>query len=183
MVWNSLMWPRYHARGSFGGMRINLGCGPHQLLGFLNLDLQLGHDLRKGLPVPPGSAEFIWSEHFLEHLTKAEAEKLLRECFQAMRKGGEIIVSTPDLRYLAEAYLQKNQSAYSALGSWSPRTPCDMLNEGMRLWEHQYLWDAPELFAALGRAGFVKMNRLSVAPAFAVRPPCGDLVVSAIRDV
>ena len=45
---------------------------------------------------------------------------------------------------------------------WAPRTPCDMVNEAMRLWGHLYVWDEDELIRALWR------RRASLRPPHAV---------------
>ena len=45
---------------------------------------------------------------------------------------------------------------------WAPRTPCDMVNEAMRLWGHLYVWDEDELMSALATAGFVSARARAV---------------------
>jgi predicted SAM-dependent methyltransferase len=49
----------------------------------VNIDIEPGADLvidvRKGLPLDDCSVNFIYSEHFLEHLTYEEGRKVLEE--------------------------------------------------------------------------------------------------------
>ena len=45
-------------------------------------------DARKKLPFADNSIDFIYSSHFIEHLSKAEAEKLLWECLRVLKRKG-----------------------------------------------------------------------------------------------
>lgn len=179
-------------------MKLNLGCGPHSLAGWLNIDIEfpidpistyLKHDLSKGLPFNHHTDEriqFIYSEHFLEHLTKEQAEKLLRDCFRVLLPGGVIRISMPDLMHLMEMYRAGNINWTPEC--WKPKTPCQMVNEGMRLWGHQYLWDLYEITDTLKKIGFTNISRQKHHVSayrelcrLEVRPDCGDLIVEATR--
>lgn len=164
-------------------MKVNLGCGPHKLEGWENFDLLYGHDLRKGIPLPDNVVEYIWSEHFIEHLTLEEGTALLADAARVMKHCTTITISTPDLHYLADAYLDFNKfvKAYEPIQDvWAPRTPCDLMNEGMRLWGHQYLYDEMKLSSVLASVGLRCIGRVN-RPPYAVRPLCGDLIVSAVK--
>lgn len=171
-------------------LKLNLGCGPHALQGWKNLDLE-SHpnverfDLRKPLQFAPESVSFIFSEHFIEHLTKDEAVRLLISCYRLLVPGGVLRLSTPDLQHLAFNYLQGRVDTYAP--GWNPATPCDMMNGGMRLWGHQYLWDRADLFSLLGDIGFTLSQpgyRKSSHPelnALEVRPFFNDIIVEATK--
>ena len=64
------------------------------------------HDVRKGLPFRDGTVEWIYSSHFLEHVKKEEAEKILRECYRVLKSGGRIRIVVPDLEVLAKKYIK-----------------------------------------------------------------------------
>lgn len=41
---------------------------------------------------------------------------------------------------------------------WKPATSCQMVNEGMRLWGHEYIYDASELERLLRESGFNRIR-------------------------
>ena len=56
-------------------VKLHLGCGGTYLRGWINIDTTLPRgrrdlrwDLRRGLPLPDGVVESIFTEHLLEHL-------------------------------------------------------------------------------------------------------------------
>ena len=71
---------------------------------------------------------------------------------------------------------------------WSPETPCDLLNEGMRLWGHRYIWDEDRLRGALQHAGLHGVERVGWRQSeneplrgLESRPFHGDLIVEATK--
>jgi predicted SAM-dependent methyltransferase len=145
-------------------LKLHLGCGPIKLPGWVNIDIDsreadLNMDLRAALPFANGQVDFIFSEHFIEHITRDEGLVLLRECRRVLSDNGTIRISTPDLHYMTERYLAKDITAWHGL--WHPLTPCQMMNEGMRSWGHQFVYDWPELQDLLASAGF---HRIIQAP-------------------
>lgn len=139
------------------GIKIHLGAGPVIKPGWLNYDMNPGpggiqHDLTRPLPLADGSADYVFSEHFIEHITREQALRLLRECHRVMREGAVIRITTPNLRILAEDYLAGKIDRW--IGGWAPKTPAQFLNEGMTAWGHQFTYDGPELALILEEAGF-----------------------------
>ena len=43
---------------------------------------------------------------------------------------------------------------------WKPETPCRMMNEFFRSWDHKFVYDVRELEALLVQAGFSKIESL-----------------------
>lgn len=139
-------------------VRLHLGCGSNVIRGWTNLDLEPGpgvvrHDLTRPLPFASGCAEFIFSEHFIEHIARPQAHALLRECHRVLRPGGILRLSTPDLRVLVAEYIKQRTTEWMDVG-WLPLSPCQMFNEGMRLWGHQFVYDLDELAGLLFECGF-----------------------------
>lgn len=62
-------------------------------------------DLRDGIPYSDESFDVVYHSNFLEHLSPADAEQLLRECHRVLRPGGLLRVVVPDLEVQARAYL------------------------------------------------------------------------------
>lgn len=184
--------PRRTARAVAGATRAHLGSGDHLLEGWANLDIGgpegvVLFDLTRPLPFDTGSLEFVFSEHFIEHVPLERAEAVLAECRRVLRPGGVLRVSTPDLRRLVDEYVAGRSDGWADMG-WLPDSPCDLLNEGMRLWGHLYLFDEDKLTSTLRSIGFQTVLRvdrhLSEHPelrGLESRPDHGDLILEARR--
>lgn len=136
---------------------LHLGCGAVYFDGWINVDLDspladMRLDLTQPLPFMDASASCVFSEHFIEHVTRKQAVDFLGECRRILMPGGVIRVSTPNLRFLIAAYLALEVGEWGDL--WQPATMCSLMNEGMRSWGHQYLYDAEELVLIFKEAGF-----------------------------
>ncbi len=55
------------------------------------------YNLKYGIPVKSNSVDFIFSCHFIEHLSKNDAKFLMHECYRVLKKGGVIRTVIPDL--------------------------------------------------------------------------------------
>ena len=171
-------------------LKINLGCGPTIIPGWINLDREPkpgAHfwDGTLGIPAETNSISLIYSEHFIEHLSLEESSNLLRECVRVLCPGGIMRVSTPDIRVLMQAY-EGNALDYWLNVGWRPRTVCDLMNEGMRAWGHQYLFDRARLTEVLLQVGFARVaavpwGRSSIAELCdrEARPFHGELIFEA----
>lgn len=170
--------------------KLQLGAGPNTIPGWGNIDLEGSNicwDLTRPLPVSEESIRFIYTEHFIEHVSASEGRALLLNCFTALAEGGVIRLSTPDLRVLVRDYVE-GHVVEAPHGGWFPQTPCQMINEGMRLWGHQYLYDESELIAVLRQVGFARVTRVNWGESecpelrgLETRPDFGDLVVEAYK--
>ncbi len=145
---------------------LHIGCGENDIKGWVNIDLvstiadrQL--DVRGGLPYEDTSVSYIYSEHFVEHLTVAEAQKVFREFHRVLASDGIVRIATPDLRYILRRYFfgWKRQEWIKKYGFEWIKTPAEMVNVGMREWGHQYLYDEQELRRRLLEAGFDDVRR------------------------
>jgi len=162
------------------------------LPGWLNVDLDtpeadLHLDFTKPLPFQSNSITHIFSEHFIEHVTRVEAVIFLKECHRLLSDNGIIRISTPSLRFLVSSYLAEQKSEWGTL--WSPNSMCLMMNEGMRSWGHQFLYDAQELAEIFLEAGFKTIifeNYRESADkelcGIESRPFHNELIVEAVKD-
>jgi predicted SAM-dependent methyltransferase len=152
--------------------KLQLGTGGDVREGWLNTDI---HDFRrtgevvfmdacKPFPLPDASFDVIYSEHMLEHLTYPEGQRCLRECLRVMRPGGRIRVATPSLERLIRLYdadLDDVQRRYvrwavdAFVSDTGAYLPGFVLNNFVRDWGHQFVYDAETLQHALSSAGFV----------------------------
>jgi len=141
-----------------GQRKLHLGCGKNILSGWANIDVDgpdevVKWDLTRPLPLATGTIDFIFNEHFIEHITRAEAHQLLSECHRLLTLRGVLRISTPSLQKLIDEYLRNRTTEWVDVG-WNPATRCQMFNEGMRSWGHQFLYDKDELLGLLRACGF-----------------------------
>jgi len=147
-------------------LKLHIGCGDIYLDGWVNIDLDsdradVKHDLTRPLPYDENSVDFIYSEHFIEHLTVDEGLKMLKECHRILNPGGVLRVATPDLDFLVNQYKTswKDQDWIKTFGYEWLETRAEMLNLCFHEWGHKYLYNQEELARRLREAGFLKMVR------------------------
>jgi predicted SAM-dependent methyltransferase len=145
---------------------LHLGCGFRLLPGWINIDFILGADvlldLRRPIPLPDDSVDYVYSEDFIEHLTFQAGSGLLAECARVLKPGGVLRLATPDLRELATAYLDRSERTLEWYRENFPGifSFAQMFNTGMRAWGHRFLYDEEFLTAVLERLG-LEVTRLS----------------------
>ena len=142
--------------------RLHLACGRNQMPGWANVDLEgplavIKLDLTRKLPIPDAAMSHVYCEHFIEHIPHDAAARLLAECRRVLKPGGVLRVSTPSLTRLIEEY-QAGRIDYWADMNWHPASPAALLNEGLSLWGHRFVYDASELEAQLKAAGFARVE-------------------------
>lgn len=141
--------------------KLHLGCNSVILEGFINYDLTPGpggivQDLTKPLPHLDNSVDFIFSEHFLEHLTRPQALGLIKECHRVLKPGGKCRTTVPGLEYLVQDYITKYRDRYGDMLKLP--TACQMLNNNMRNWHHLHIFDLEDLMLLYKEAGFTVVN-------------------------
>jgi len=186
-------------------MKVNLGCGPKAVKGWVNLDktwkvyltrfpflkiplrflsamglvnrlnsdeeipAELGvkrHDVAKGLPFKDNEADYIYSSHMLEHLSRSKADFVLKECYRVLKSGGVLRLVVPDLYLLIEEYIKGKQTGEA--------TSADRFIENLNLSDtkkskrlinrilsqgHQWIYDFDSLAYRLSSIGFSEVNK------------------------
>jgi SAM-dependent methyltransferase len=170
-------------------MRLHLGCGSTTPPGWVNVDYSLGarlgrlpgigalvrasglfaidwsrdirlHDLRRPFPFPDASARVIYSAHTLEHLSRDEGARFLRECHRVLAPDGVARIVVPDLRAILDAYEKGRFPAVELLdrlGVFAEQPGDGRLKRWLAPWvrfPHRCMYDARSLLASLGAAGF-----------------------------
>jgi predicted SAM-dependent methyltransferase len=93
---------------------LNLGCGKKfiQLPEWLNADMvPLGEGVMQcnfldGIPFENKSFNLVYHSHVLEHFSRKDGEKFIRECYRILRPGGVLRIALPDLKVIASEYLK-----------------------------------------------------------------------------
>ncbi len=149
-------------------IKLHIGCGQIKLQDWINIDVESGAadlvlDIRKGIPFKDGSAQLIYNEHFIEHLTYDEGCTVINEFYRLLQKGGIIRIATPDLDYIVEKYLSdwRNQEWLSWPEYQNITSKGQMLNICMTWWGHHYIYNEEDLKSQLVNAGFSKITRLN----------------------
>lgn len=146
-------------------LKLNVGSGKAKLPGWVNVDLELNSDLvldvRKGLPFDNNSVDFIYNEHFLEHLTFEEGLRVLKEFNRCLRVDGVLRIATPDLDFIVKKYNSdwKNQDWLSWPEYKFIKSKGRMINIALTWWEHKYLYNEEDLRNHLADAFFKKIAK------------------------
>ena len=112
----------------------------------------LNHNLALSLPLHENTLDFIYSSHFFEHLFKDDAANLLKACAQALKPGGIIRISIPDLAYAVSLYGQGKKTEMLEDYFFA-------VNRGSYLSRHKYMYDFDLIKAVLKQAGFSDVTR------------------------
>jgi predicted SAM-dependent methyltransferase len=147
--------------------QLHLGSGPQAIEGWINIDnlpypgVDLIWDLARGIPFR--EARYIFAEHFIEHLSYAQAEQLVRNCRAALRDDGILRLSTPNLDWVMR----------TSYVSGDPLHDCFNINRAFHGWGHQFLYNLPALENLLQHAGFETIRSFA----------WGESDTPALRDI
>jgi len=96
---------------------LNLGCGRYFDPNWTNVDLDpsvkgvLKCDLRNGIPFEDQSFDVVYHSHVLEHYTREDGKRFVKECWRVLTPGGVLRVVVPDLEEVTRCYLEVLESA------------------------------------------------------------------------
>jgi len=160
------------ARALSGGGKVKLfiGCGRCRLdHTWLHADIHRGDlyiNALKRLPFEENQVDFIFSEHFIEHLPETKIRRFWKECQRILKPGGWMRHSTPDLDFFIRLYGGKIKNVtldafYSRIRHIRKETPhpCIFMNEVLHLWGHRFNYSQDYLQEIWKEAGFINMRR------------------------
>lgn len=109
-------------------------------------------DLRKPLPFNDNSVDFVYSSHFLEHLSKQECDKLLKEIYRILKKGAILRLVVPDLDFYMNQYHINNTNENKDIAA-------DIFMEGLNIITksrdpHMWMYNRNSLSRKLRDFGF-----------------------------
>ena len=112
----------------------------------------LHHDLSHSVPLQDHTVDFFYSSHFLEHLFKRDAERLLTDCHRALKTGGIVRISIPDLAYAVSLYAREESEKMLADYFF-------VEDKESFLARHKYMYDFTLLKALLEKIGYSQVVR------------------------
>ena len=147
--------------------KLQIGCGPYPLKGWLNTGISLKEcwygaylDAGKPFPFQEDTFNYVYSEHLFEHLTYQQAVNMLKESYRVLKPGGIFRIATPDLKFLLRLYkepekpIHKDYIEYSAKAGKVPPMPVFVISRFHTEWGHQIIYDKETLTKLLMDVGF-----------------------------
>lgn len=141
--------------------RVQVGCGPHNLLeDWWNVDIRgfpgIDAVMDATAPWPYLGLDYVFGEHFLEHLPLAGGLKFLEHAGNSLKPDGILRLSTPNLKYVLYNH--------ALLGEQPPEEVVDntlLINRGFHGWGHRFLYTREVLEHMLAGMGFRQVSFFS----------------------
>ena len=135
--------------------KVHVGSGPHNLLeGWINVDIRPFKGLDRVLDVtrewPFAEVDYVYGEHFIEHLPFEGAISFLANAGASLKRGGVLRLTTPNLAWVVKTHyrLDKEYSEAEKL-----QQTC-AANRAFHGWGHQFLYDKHTLRHILQELGY-----------------------------
>ena len=136
---------------------LHLGCGGRAKKGWVNIDLlgdpvDVAWNLTHKLPFPDESADGVFHEHLLEHLTLADGLAFAKECARVLKPRGILRIGVPDIEMMIRSYAAGGTGYLADFKSDRP-TPLLALQEMFYGHRHKAMYDVPTLGVLTQAAG------------------------------
>lgn len=132
--------------------KLHLGCGGSTIDGWENHDTDV--DIRKPLPYPDNSVDFIFTEHVVEHLFQREAWDFFEECHRILKPGGVVRTTVPSIVKLHQK-ITDNYIKFIQTNGWGDGSRKSGIRHVVFNHGHQSLWTEELLAAMLSEIGFI----------------------------
>lgn len=160
---------------------LNVGCGKHPNVGWLNTDLlpsrrpwnPLGEierkfdfplDITGPLPFKDQCLHAIFGEEVIEHIDRLYVPGFFKEAFRVLTNDGVLRLTTPDLQKICSVYLGYTEGVTSSSfepywrsGDWSDDI---WINAAFTYYGHRHVWSFDALKDTLHDAGFTRIERM-----------------------
>ena len=123
-------------------------------------------------PFPGEVFDFAFSEHMIEHVTHDAGAIVLGQAHRVLRPGGVLRIVTPDLSFLTDLHRQDGdwtemqsqyvREAFQNYNEVKDSNAAQIINNFVRNWGHQFIYDFISLKKALEDAGFSEVKRCRV---------------------
>lgn len=142
----------------FNGIKkLQVGCGPQNIMSdWWNVDIRSfpGIDAVMDVtkPWPFDGLEYVYGEHFLEHLSLEGAIAFLNNAWKSLKPSGVIRLSTPSLEWVLSTHFNLSET--------NPQKRIDStfsMNRAFHGWGHQFLYSKDFLSSLLDNLGWQKV--------------------------
>lgn len=137
---------------------LNLGCGSRYIPSWTNVDFissgegVIAHNLVEGIPFNESTFEAVYHSHVLEHFSKPDGERFIKECYRVLAPGGTLRVVVPDLERIAISYvhclkeaLEQPNALHTANHAWSTIEMVDQIARHQSGGQMLSYWTQPEI--------------------------------------
>lgn len=144
-----------------GIQRVQVGCGPHNIMeDWWNVDIRKFRGIDEVMdatkPWPYKDLEYVFGEHFLEHLALDDAVAFLTHAGNSLRDGGAIRLSTPNLEMVLHTHYAFGEVELTRRLSDTLKT-----NRAFHGWGHQFLYSKEMLEYILNELNFEEVDFFS----------------------
>ncbi len=140
-----------------GIKKVQVGCGPHNIMvDWWNVDIRpfpgIDQVMDVTKPWPFNGLEYVYGEHFLEHLSLEGASAFINNVWKSLKPGGVIRLSTPSLEWVLSSHFNLSET--------NPQRRIDStfsINRAFHGWGHQFLYSKDFLQSLLDNLGWQKV--------------------------
>jgi predicted SAM-dependent methyltransferase len=130
-------------------------------------ELDLCHNLARGIPFPSETVDYIYHQHLIEHLHRKDGLKLTRDCFRVLKPGGVLRIAFPALEDLIASYqagFPDHEWYYKVYPKRRGLSPAELFNLDFREnGEHRHIYDEQDIRKLIVQGGFDE-NRITFHP-------------------
>lgn len=158
-----MSWRKWKALAASSSIKLELGSGVKKgSNGWTTVDLygaDISHDLKRGIPLPDGSVDKIYTSHMLEHIPYGNLIDFINECHRVLKNKGELSVCVPNAGLYIQAYVDERQflengqgyrPAFVKTGSFLDQVNYIAYMDG----HHHYMFDEKNLVKTLKKSAF-----------------------------
>jgi predicted SAM-dependent methyltransferase len=165
---------RFHREDK--SLKLHIGAGLNTIEGWINTDIYANQqnlylNLKKPFTFYDDQFQFVYSEHVFEHFSYDECRSMLSECLRVMKDDGVLRISTPDLKFLIRLYEEHDSTFIESYIDWNaknfvhskaPHNSVSVINNYVRDWGHQFIYDFETLKFLLSEVGFVDIVQCEI---------------------
>lgn len=149
----------------------NIGCGKNPIINehWVNFDIVPSSnvyyiDVSKPIPLSDKQFSLIFTEHMIEHISKIEAKRFLKECFRLLIKGGVIRIATTDLNKILKLSDTNNNDSIKYIYELSNLLGTKLfageaINSIFYGHGHKYIYSFETIKSLLIEVGFVNIKK------------------------
>jgi predicted SAM-dependent methyltransferase len=154
--------------------KLQIGTGRNALKGWLNTDRDTAvsketvfMDAQKKFLFAESTFDYIFCEHFIEHLDYWNGLRFIQECHRVLKPGGKLRISTPDLCFLIDLFAENKTELQHRYIKWAVDSQTDfdiyldtfVINNFFRSWGHKFIYDYKTLKDSMTRCGFINIRQ------------------------